>query len=107
MATAAGGSRKLTNYLGGRLGIYGAIIVALIIANAAAQNTSLLQVSFWALALLLVLVPFDGSRFLASRKPPPGGMLPPTDSKFPTLETALQSVSATIVTEQGQQPESI
>ena len=102
MASAAGGSRKLTKYLGGRLSIYGAVLLALIIANVAAQNSSLLQVSFWALAVLLVLVPFDGARFIASRKPPSGGILPPTEH-FPEFDAAEQSVSADSVNVQEQQ----
>lgn len=46
-------------------------MIAFIIANALSGENALLQVSFWALAFLIVLVPFDALRAYASVTPPP------------------------------------
>ena len=57
------------NHSKGRLGIYLAIIAIFIACNIVAPSETLLQVSFWFLAALILLVPFDTIRFLASRAP--------------------------------------
>ena len=64
---AADGVAKLVKYLGARLGAYGAILIILIAVNAAAANETVLQMSLWVLAALLVLGPFDASRFRAAQ----------------------------------------
>jgi len=77
LAQAGGGMKQLTAYLGTKIGVYAVILIGLIIANVLAQKDALLQISFWVLAVLFVLVPFDSLRLLASRNPPGGRLLPP------------------------------
>ena len=55
-----------------------AIIVVLAILNAVVGSSALLQITFWFLAVLIIIVPVDALRFNAARNPPPGGMQAPS-----------------------------
>ena len=62
-------------YLGARLGFYAAILAGLVGANAAVASDALLQITFWVVAFLIVLVPLDALRFVATGRVPRGKYL--------------------------------
>jgi len=67
---AALSSLKL--YLGSRLSAYLVVFISFVFVNRFVDSDAVLQISFWLLAFLIVLVPYDSLRFVATAYPPTG-----------------------------------